>query len=210
MDTLQALSRHWLFDGVDAAALKRLLSGSEQLGVARGETIYTPHHFRRCLGVLLSGRVRVSKETLVVSTLSAGDLFGAAALFTDSEDYATTLTALTDCSLVLMPQAGVTGLLRESPVFAEHYVRYLSGRIQFLSGRLDAVSAGTAERKLGQYLLSNADEEGRITLSATQLSARIGVGRATLYRAFETLERDGAIQRQGKSIRILCREKLQD
>ena len=205
-----ALSQHWLFDGAAPAALDRLLDQSELLQVSRGETIYTPHHFRRCLGVLLSGRVRVSKESLVVSTLSAGDLFGAAALFTDCEDYATTLTALSDCSLALMPQAGVAGLLRESPEFAEHYVRYLSGRIQFLSGRLDAVSAGTAERKLGQYLLSNADEEGKLTLSATQLSARLGVGRATLYRAFEALERDGAIRRQGKSIQILRREMLQD
>lgn len=210
MELLDALSRHWLFGGVDPAALERLLSGSEALSVARGETIYTPHRFRRCLGVLLSGRVRVSKETLVVSTLSDGDVFGAAALFTDSEDYATTLTALTDCALVLMPQEHISRILKESPDFAENYVRYLSGRIQFLSGRLDTVSAGTAERKLGQYLLANADGAGQVTISATQLSARIGVGRATLYRAFDALEQDGAIRRQGKSICILCREKLQN
>ena len=207
---LQALSRHTLFSGVEPALLSRLLETAEELHVAKGETIYTPRRFRRCLGVLFSGRVRVSKEALVVSTLEEGDVFGAAAIFTDSEDYATTLTALSDCSLLLLPQEGVARLLRESPDFAENYVRYLSGRIQFLSGRLDAVSAGTAERQLAQYLLSSADGEGRVTMSATQLSARIGVGRATLYRAFETLERDGTIAREGKSIRILCREKLQD
>jgi CRP-like cAMP-binding protein len=93
-------------------------------------------------------------------------------------------------------------------VFAEHYVRYLSGRIQFLSRRLDAVSADTAEGKLGQYLLTNADETDQVTISATGLSQRLGVGRATLYRAFEALERDGAIRREGKTIRILSREKL--
>lgn len=207
---LQALSRHTLFSGVEPALLSRLLETAEELHVAKGETIYTPRRFRRCLGVLFSGRVRVSKEALVVSTLGEGDVFGAAAIFTDSEDYATTLTALSDCSLLLLPQEGVARLLCESPDFAENYVRYLSGRIQFLSGRLDAVSAGTAERKLAQYLLSSADGEGRVTMSATQLSARIGVGRATLYRAFETLERDGTIAREGKSIRILCLEKLQD
>ncbi len=209
MEILQALSRHWLFDSVDPAALARLIDASEQLSAERGTSIYTPHRFRRCLGVLLSGRIQVTRETLVVSILSDGDVFGAAALFTDSGDYATTLTALTDCTLILMPQAQITALLRNSPEFAENYVRYLSGRIQFLSERLNAVSAGTAEGKLGQYLLSNADETGQITISATQLSARLGVGRATLYRAFETLEQNGAIVRAGKSIRILSREKLQ-
>ena len=101
-------------------------------------------------------------------------------------------------------------LLRESPDFAENYVRYLSGRIQFLSGRLDAVSAVGAEGKLAQYLLSADNGTGQVTISATQLSARIGIGRATLYRAFETLEGEGAIAREGKVIRILCREKLQN
>lgn len=209
MDVLEALAGHWMFFQVDRGLLKELLGGAEEYHVSRGGTIYTPRRFRRCLGVLLSGRVRVTKDALVVSNLEAGDVFGAAALFTDSEDYATTLTALSDCSLVLLPQERVARLLRESPDFAESYVRYLSGRIHFLSGRLDAVSAGSAEGKLAQYLLSTADETDRVTISATQLSARIGIGRATLYRAFEGLEQAGVISREGKVIRLLCREKLQ-
>lgn len=208
MEDIRRLSEHWLFRDVGPEPMERLLSGAEHLTVPRGHTVYTPHRFRRCLGVLLQGRIRVSKDALVVSTLATGDVFGAAALFTDSEGYATTLTALTDCTLVLLPQENVARLLRESPEFAENYVRYLSGRIQFLSSRLDAVSAGSAERKLGQYLLSAAGETDCVSMSATQLSARIGVGRATLYRAFEALERDGAIRREGKHIHILCREKL--
>lgn len=145
---------------------------------------------------------------LLVSHLGAGDLFGAAALFTDNQDYATTLTALTPCRLVLFPQDGVERLVEESSRFALNYIRYLSSRIQFLSGRLDTVSAGTAEGKLAQYLLSAVGDEEQVAISATQLSARIGVGRATLYRAFEALEREGAIAREGKVIRILRRELL--
>lgn len=208
LEVRQVLARHPLFAGVEGSALDRLLPDAEEHAVPRGETIYTPHRFRRCLGVLLSGQVQVTKDALVVSRLSAGDLFGAAALFTDSQDYATTLTALSPCHVVLFPQEGVERLVRDSPRFALNYVRYLSGRIQFLSGRLDTVSASTAEGKLAQYLLSAAGEDGQLTISATQLSARIGVGRATLYRAFEALEREGAIAREGKVIRILRREAL--
>lgn len=208
MELVQVVAEQGLFAGVDHAVLTRALSGAEEVCVARGQTIYTPRHFRRCLGLVCAGRVQVSKETLIVSSLFPGELFGAAALFQEGEDYATTLTALTDCRVVLLPQEAVAQLLRESPKFAENYVRYLSGRIRFLSRRLDAVSAGSAEGKLAQYLLAAADADGQVTISATRLSATLGVGRATLYRAFEALERENGIEREGKVIRIRCRETL--
>ncbi len=189
--------------------LDEVLAASDRVEAAKGDTVYDRHRFRRCLGVVLEGRIQVRKEALLVSTLSAGDVFGAAALFHQREDYPTTLTALADCRLLLIPQDGVRRLLRESPAFAEDYVEYLSGRIQFLSARLDALSAGSAEGKLAQYLLTSADGEGRVTGSATQLCQRIGVGRATLYRAFESLERCDAIAREGKTIRILSRDRLE-
>lgn len=192
-----------LFSGVEDSAVDGLIAAADRLAAARGETIYSPHRFRRSLGLLIEGRVQVRREALLVSTLSAGDLFGAAALFNDREDYPTTLTALTDCSVLLVPQEAVRRLLHDSGAFAENYVTYLSGRIQFLSARLDAVSAGTAEEKLIRYLLSARDEAGEVAISATQLSQRIGMGRATLYRAFAALEASGVIVRQGKSIRLL-------
>ena len=100
-------------------------------------------------------------------------------------------------------------MLWQCPAFAEDYVTYLSQRIQFLSARLDTVSAGSAERKLAQYLLEVGGGTDEVTTSATRLSALIGVGRASLYRAFEELEQEGAILREGKLIRILDRKKLQ-
>lgn len=208
MDTFST-EGHPLFHRVEGSLWNTVLEQTDRITVSKGTTVYDRHRFRRCLGLVLEGRIEVRKDTLLVSTLSEGEIFGAAALFHQREDYPTTLTALTDCRLLLIPQEGVLRLLRESPEFAVDYVRYLSGRIQFLSARLDALSAGSAEGKLGHYLLSAADETDTVTLTATQLSARIGVGRASLYRAFESLERDGAIRREGKTIRILSRQRLE-
>ena len=148
------------------------------------------------------------REALLVSTLGPGDVFGAAALFNRQEDYPTDLIALTDCTLLLIPQEEVRRLIRTCPCFAENYVTYLSGRIRFLSARLDTVSADSAEGKLARYLLTAEDGSGAVTLSATHLCQRIGVGRATLYRAFECLEGEKAIAREGKTIHILDMEKL--
>ena len=200
---------HPLFGRIAKVLWNDVQKSATFIAATKGETIYDRHRFRRCLGLVLSGSIQVRKETLLVSVLSEGDVFGAAALFHQRDDYPTTLTAVSDCELLLIPQETIRHLLRESPDFAEDYVLYLSERIQFLSSRLDALSAGSTEGKLAQYLLSSADESDTVTLSATQLSARIGVGRASLYRAFEALERANAIVRNGKTIRILCRNKLQ-
>ena len=48
---------------------------------------------------------------------------------------------------------------------------------------------------------------GRLA-APTELSQRLGIGRATLYRAFEMLERGGMICREGKTIRILDETQL--
>lgn len=201
------LGRHPLFRRVEPELLAEVLAASEKIIVPRGGTVYDRLRFQRCLGILLEGELQVRKESLLISTLRSGDVFGAAALFNERADYPTTLTAMADCWLLLIPQETVRELVRTSGAFAEDYVTYLSGRIRFLSSRLDAVSADRGEGKLARYLLS-ADGGSGMTVSATQLSQRIGVGRATLYRAFETLEADGLILREGKTIRIKDRQKL--
>ena len=198
---------HPLFGRVDEALWSRTLEGSDLLRVEKGALVYGPKRFRRCLGVVLRGRVQVRRESLLMSTLSAGDVFGAAALFTDGGDYPMTLTALTQCEALLIPEESVRRLLRECGPFAEDYAAYLSGRIRFLSQRLEAVSSPSAEGKLARCLLDSGGDS--LTLPAAALCRRLGVGRATLYRAFETLEDAGAIAREGKTIRVLRREALE-
>lgn len=53
-----------------------------------------------------------------------------------------------------------------------------------------------------RFLLDRADETGAATVSATALAQALGLGRASVYRAFDTLEAHGDITREGKTIRI--------
>ncbi len=176
----------------------------------RGETIYTPGGFRRSLGVLLSGSVQVSKGELIVSVLQRGDAFGAAALFNDCADYVTTLTARAPCRAVFFPQDLVQRLIQSDAAVSLGYIAYLSGRIHFLNGKIEGLIAGTAEQKLKQYLLRSMDENGCVRASATEMAKRLNLGRASLYRAFEALEAQAAIRRDGKVITVLDTEKLHE
>ena len=166
--------------------------------------IYAPHAFRRCLGVVLEGRVQVNKGALIMSMLEPGDLFGAAALFNDRADYATTLTARAPCRVLLLPQALVEELMVRFPEVGRNYVAYLSGRICFLSGKIDALTAGSAERKVAQYLLSRLEGDGWSWTALPPAWPAAGVSRASLYCAPWTLPGRAGVLSGGRADGCRC------
>lgn len=192
-----------LFRGCPSPLLERVseAEGADLACFSSAQVVYSPQDFRRCLGVLLSGQFQVTKGTLAVSTLEPGELFGAAALYSDTPEYATTITAKRPSRCLLLDQSLVDRLLGDEPMIRENYLRYLTSRIRFLSGRLQSLAQSGAEGRLARYLLANS-RDGVLTCSATDLAQLLGVSRATLYRAFEELEHSGLIFRQRKTITI--------
>ena len=190
-----------LFRGVENGLLRRLTREADPLSFVPGQTVYEPGNFRRCLGVVLSGQLQVTKGALAVSALGPGDLFGAAALYSDEPEFASTITAKRPGRCLMLDQALVDRLLAEQSQIRENYLRYLTGRIRFLSGRLQTLAQSGVEGKLARYLL--AAGTGELTCSAIQLCQRLGISRASLYRAFADLEDSGLITRRGKTITVL-------
>ena len=189
-----------LFRGADGDLLGSLteLEGAGLVQFDSG-VVYSPRHFRRSLGVVLSGQLQVTKGALAVSVLEPGDLFGAAALYSDEPEFATTITARGSSRCLMLEQALVDRLLAEHSQIRENYLRYLTGRIRFLSGRLQTLAQPGVEGKLARYLLAG----GGSSCPATQLCQRLGVSRASLYRAFAALEDSGLIRRTGKTITVI-------
>lgn len=196
--------------GVAAETVEAILKAPEAVNAefSGGETVYAPQHFQRRLGILLSGQMRVTKGALTVSVLEPGELFGAAALYSDAPEFSTTITALRDSHCLLLEQELVDRLLTENRRIRENYLCYLTDRIRFLSGRMQSLAQPGVEGKLARYLLANG-RAGSLTCSATDLAQRLGIGRASLYRAFEAMERSGLISRQGKTIHIASMSALE-
>ncbi|WP_294513494.1 Crp/Fnr family transcriptional regulator [uncultured Intestinimonas sp.] len=208
-EQLAALARTELFREVPEERLRRAAEDPDCLRerFPKGTVIYSPSRFRRCLGVFLSGRARVTKGALVMSTLERGAFFGAAALFHRRDRYETTITALTPCTVAFFPEELVAALLDDCPAFRRSYIAYLSERIHFLSRKVEGLTAPKVTGKLARWLLESEREE--VSCPATELSRRLDVSRASLYRAFEELEGAGAIRRAGKTIVILDRRVLE-
>ena len=184
----------------------------------KGETVFDSAHFERAVGLVLSGRIRVSgcdAPRYRMRTLAKGDPFGAAAVFSPEEDYATCLTAETRCRVLFLPQALLARLLTEDPAVAENYIVFLSERVRFLNEKIRSLTTPSTGGTLRHYLLKNArrEEDGyvlRLPVSYSALADTLNMGRASLYRALEGMEEAGLIRREGKRIRIPDPEALRD
>jgi CRP-like cAMP-binding protein len=211
----QLLSRSFLFRGTRPDTLNVALQDvqTERRNFPKGTVIFSRNKFDRAFCVLLAGKISVTKETadgrgLHISTLLPGAYFGAAALFNSSGSFATELTAMTACRIILFPESLLLQLMRYDFAVAENYIRYQSERILFLNEKIASLSAGSAEKRLAHYLLENAQmtENGLLcplsSVSMSSLANSLNIGRASLYRALDALVRSGAVINQNKDILI--------
>jgi CRP-like cAMP-binding protein len=207
-----------LFKDIDEELVARALSDvrCSLVVLRRGAVVADVYDYRRCLGLVLAGSLDVTKNSssrFVMNTLGRGSLFGAANLYDSDEEAVTVLKAVSPCRLVFFPRALLETLMGEKNAVALNYIRFLTGRVRFLNEKIQGLVSESAEDALKQFLIQNAETETekpvvRLTGSMTALAEQLNIGRASLYRAFETLAQDGLIRRQGKEIDILDHARL--
>lgn len=214
---LSTLRHTDIFYAVPMSTIERITASPDCTVRAYDKTqlVYGKTEFTRSLGVVLSGSLRVTKSgdgghSIIMSTLSAGSVFGAAALFTDQAEYAADIHAVSDAQIVFFTQRLVQRMMRYDAQIAVNYIRYLSERIRFLNRKLYFLSSGTAEQRLASFLLDNLPEgeASELPMPLNKLSLALNVSRASLYRAFDALSEEGAIEKNGKSICINDAERL--
>lgn len=211
-----------LFYGLEEDEVSRCLSHPEAIlcNVPSGQAVQARLPAGDpCLGLLCRGRIRVSKPVsgdrrILLSTLEAGGLFGAASLFTEQPEVGNDLRTLAPCTVALFPEPLLEAWFRQDFRLTRNYLGYLTGRIHFLNARIAGFTAGSAECRLAHYLLGRLPagaEAGEVLLSTSMmaLAQTLDISRASLYRAVENLEAQGVLCRRGKSMAIPDRGRLQ-
>lgn len=176
----------------------------------KGMAVLDLFDYRSSLGLVLSGSLEVTKQEgrkYIMRTFESGGVFGSANLFCDEPDLVTKLTAVSNCRIIFFPQSLLIKMMQESYTIAENYIRFLSGRIRFLNEKIQGLITISAESALARYLTMNAvQRDGKMLVkpgsSMTALADELNIGRASLYRAFDDLEKAGFIKKTGKQIEI--------
>lgn len=205
----------FLFSGIPEKEIAELLSrdGVTVRHFAAGERIRSRTDTANCLGILLFGSATVEKrrgdERMLMSILSGGDLFGAAAMFGSHDTYVADITATKSSWALLIPEEALRGMMRTDYRVAENYLTYLTARIRFLSGRIDSFAGGSVPDRLLLFLTDNAvDGKFCPEYPLSALADALCISRATLYRALDALIARGAITKDKKTIIIMEDETI--
>ncbi len=151
-----------------------------------------------------------SGHPVTVRTAKCGEVFGVASVFGECEQSLSSIIANDTCTVYYLNEELLKKLISDYPIIGINYISFLTDRIRFLNKRIDTFSADNTESRVYEFFLSQADNNGKVVLNfgMAELSRRLNIGRTSLYRSIETLEKSGLITRNKNTVEILKGEKL--
>ena len=194
----------FLFKDVDEKTIDYLLTfdGVNEEEYSQGEIMLNNATAEK-IGIIVKGKaiIKSGQNGVIIRKLSKCDVFGAASLF-DAPTHLTSVICVTNCSVITINRHFVEKCIEYNHQIAINYINFLSKRISFLNSKINSYTAKSAENKLYSYLLQLPRESNEALLSVdlSTLAKMLGVGRATLYRAFDKLETSGLITKIDKKI----------
>ncbi len=178
----------------------------------KNEIIYSAENFKNALGYILKGKayaVTDNTDGVIMQKFCGGSVFGVASLFGGEDRYVSEIIAESDMEVLFLSEEVLREIFKKYPQASINYIAFLSDRIRFLNKRLSVISCTSSENTLLKYLNNLKDQNNtvKIPVSMTTLSKTLGLGRATLYRSLDALERKGKIKRENNIIKVIENEK---
>ena len=204
MDEQRIMEGLFLFQNL--TRLPDLTQLPASVSFARGESIYAPDDYPKALGVVLQGRaeaVAARRDSAVLNAFGPGAVFGAASLF-GGKAYVARVRAAADCRVQFLPEDTLRAWFLAEPQMALNYMAFLTDRVRFLNGKIAVYTCEGASGKLYSWLCANGDGDGALPkLSMTKLAATLNMGRTSLYRAFDELEKQNLLVRKDGKVRVI-------
>lgn len=207
----------FLFSGESDDSLQDFCSSKlcELATFSKGDTLFGEAKSDKNLGLLLDGRATAlcsddGKSSL--KSFSAGELFGAASVFCDLKKRPfSKITARSACKVLYISREGVEKLIYEKPERAVEYIRFLSGRVEFLNRRISTFTSKEATERVARFVLDNADTDGVCrAVNSSALAKSLDISRASLYRARSELVNSGVVTIDGRNITVIDRDALEN
>lgn len=203
-------------NAVDANVAKYIPSESFYFkDFAADEEICSPSTETVPVGIIVSGKASISSadggRNVLLRTIGAGAVFGISTLYSEDETFPTKIYAKQHSKILFIEPSALRALIENDKEAMKGYMTFLNGRIIYLNKKINAFTAGSAERRVALFLADNeTDGVYSSDVSLTALSDMLDIGRASLYRAFDRLEESGFIERAEKTIIIKDKRAMLD
>jgi CRP/FNR family cyclic AMP-dependent transcriptional regulator len=193
-----------VLSGLGAEDRTRLLAVARRRAFSRGDIVFHRGDPADTLHLVVKGRfaariVTPLGETVVLSLLARGDVFGELALLEEDARRSATVVAVEAAETRSVHKREFDALRAERPELVDVLLRGLAAQVQRLSDRLVEALYVPAEvrvlRRLLELLGTYGDGEGPTTIPLTQeeLAGLAGTSRATVNRVLRDAERRGEV-----------------
>ena len=177
------------------------------------EIIISPESNEVKIGFVLDGRIEIAApqnaHKVLLKTAGKGTVFGIANLYAETDEFPTQISAKTDTKILFISPTEFRKLLESDMILMKNFLSFLSKKITYLNKKIVSYTAGNSEQKLAYFIYENSiDGVFSADVSISDIAVMLDMGRASLYRAFDYLEGEGTIKRDGRKIYVLDKQKL--
>ncbi len=208
---LLAFSVSTLCRGVDVKILASLLAQAPcrvEARAAGGLVLPAGTRYDE-LRVLLEGRVNADMQSpagklLTIETLKAPDPIASAILFAPNQALPVTVTAATDCRLLVLPLEVVLDLCRADRRFLLNFLTEIGGKVSLLAEKFHLLEFSSLRQRIVAYLAPRLTA-GALTLefSKEKMAELLSVARPSLSRELSALAAEGILAVRGRRIQVL-------
>ena len=185
----------------------------------RGQIVFSEGDDGTGFYVVISGRVKIFKlspegKEQTLHIFGPGDPFGEVAVFS-GQHFPANAEAMEESRLFFFPRDSFAKLIGKNPSLALNMLAILSKRLRRFANLIDDLSLKEVPGRLAAHLLylsgqKQDSEELELSITKSQLASLLGTIPETLSRILGKMSKQGLIETDGRRIRLLDREALED
>ena len=208
-----------LYRGLPAEQIGKLANIMIDKLLRRGQAVFSEGDEASGLYVMISGRVKVFKlspegKEQILHIIGPGEPFGEVPMFAGGRFPANAET-IEESRIIFFPRAAFVELIKREPSLAMNMLAVLSKRLREFAGLIEDLSLKEVSGRLAAYLLYLSDREDRassieLDIAKGQLASLLGTIPETLSRILGKMDSQRLIEVQGRRIRIIDRNTLED
>ncbi len=208
------LEKSTLFSGVPAKELRDDLEAVPHHVQCydKGEAVFHLMEDANRIGLIIEGRVQAQKpfpngSQINVSVRNPGEMIGAAAVFSRSQQYPCDVVTLEPVTIMMFRSEDILLLLQKDLRIMKNFMTELATATYMLQQRVELLSYDGIAQKAAFYLLIQARQSGQkvvgIPDSVSNWAMVMNVSRSSLHRELKKMETNGIIRYSPPVIEIL-------
>ncbi|MBP0903347.1 response regulator [Mariniflexile gromovii] len=189
-----------------------------EISFSKGDVVYEEGQHSNNIYLIASGLIKCHKldeqgKDLTTALYKEDDLFGYTS-FTQNTPYQETATAIQDSKLIALSKNELTNVLNSNHKVTLELIQLLTEDLSIVKGQLLEMAYSSVKKKTASTILKfaekmNRNPEDAIKISRNDLASVAGIALESLIRTLSSFKDLGLIEIEGRNIKILDIDKLQ-